>query len=166
MWDLGPHDISIALYLMGAAPATASAYGKKFQRESIEDAVTLRMEFADGRFVQIHNSWLSPNKTRRMEIFGSRGSILYDDMEPVEKLRVFGRGIDNRLNADENSAHSFTYQAGDIVIPQVENNEPMSTQAGHIISCLINGEKPRSGGQSGLQVIQIIEDAQESLRKK
>ena len=168
IWDLAPHDISILLYLLGEIPNKVVGVGRSFRNDQWKNLIQasyITMEFPSGKFAQIHNSWLTPNKTRRLEIFGSKGVLVYDEMA-VNKLALFGEGIDLRLSGGSNTANNLNYSAGDISYPEIPNIEPLKNECNHFIECIVNNQTPKSDGVSGLNVVRIIESACNSINSK
>jgi len=171
LWNFGPHDISIVLYLLEKMPVTVSASGMSYIQEGIEDVVFMNMKFSDGTIAHFHVSWLDPNKTRIMTIIGSKKMIIYDDTSDY-KLQIFDKGIDvnskNQYLGDFDSFGKFQLikRAGDITIPKIDFVEPLKSEALHFIECIEKRKRPLSDGESGLRVTQIIEAAMESLNNK
>ena len=171
LWNLVPHDISIALHLLDKMPVLVSASGMSYIQKDIEDVVFMNMKFEDGTIAHFHVSWLDPNKTRKMTIIGSKKMIIYDDTSDY-KIQIFDKGIDksskNQYMGDFDSFAKFQLikRAGDIVIPKIDFTEPLKSECQHFIDCIKNGKKPISDGENGLKVTRIIEAAMESLRNK
>lgn len=171
LWNFAPHDVSIVLYLLEKMPVTVSASGMSCIQEGIEDIVFMNMKFSDGIIAHCHVSWLDPNKTRIMTIIGSKKMIIYDDVSDY-KIQIFDKGIDvnskNQYLGDFDSFGKFQLikRAGDIIIPKIDFEEPLKSEALHFIECVREGKKPLSDGKSGLKVTQIIEAAMKSLNNK
>ena len=168
LWSLAPHDISVMLYLMDEAPEEVHATGQAFLQPGIEDVVFVTLKFASGRVGHIQTSWLDPHKERRLTVVGSRKMVVFDDMEPREKVRIYDNGVDRR-SAGEGTYSSYaellTLREGDIVIPQIKGGEPLAIECGAFLRAVETGVPPRSDGQDGLRVLRILEAAQESLER-
>jgi predicted dehydrogenase len=167
IWDLAPHDLSIVLYLMGVLPLAVSATGNDFktdQWKGLTQASYINLDFPNGSFVTIHNSWISPNKTRRLEIFGSKGVILYDELSD-KKLTVFGEGIDSRKEGGSQTATNLAYGTGKMEYPEIPNGEPLKMECEHFLDCIVNNKIPRSDGVDGYNVVNAIEKANSSIAK-
>ena len=165
IWDLAPHDLSIVLYLMGDKPKSIRAVGHDFKKEQwkgLTQAAYINLEFENGSFVTIHNSWLSPNKTRRLEIFGSKGVILYDEMN-LKKITVFDEGIDSRKDGGSKTSKNLSYGIGKIEYPEIPEGEPLKIECTHFIDCIRYQKTPKSDGVDGYNVVNIIEKANESI---
>jgi len=162
LWSLGPHDISVVLYLLNEFPSRIEASGGVYIQESqkIEDAVFLHLSFPSGVDVHAHLSWLDPHKTRKMTIVGDKKMVVFDDMEPRNKLTIFDKGVE----WTEKGGISVRY--GDIYIPSIILYEPLKAVCEHFIYCVENSQKPKSDGDSGLKVLKVLKKAQESLEKK
>ena len=164
IWDLAPHDISILSYVLGVVPETVAAHGNANIVEGIEDVVMLTLQFANKMIAYLHMSWLDPCKIRRSTFVGSKKMLVYDDVEPLEKIKIYNNGVDGPKHYDTSGEFQFSYRYGDIHIPYLENHEPLTVECRHFLDCIRNGTKPRSGGQDGLNVVRVISAAQESLR--
>lgn len=161
-WSLAPHDISVILYLLDAEPEYVSAGGQDFLQSGIEDVVFANLHFSDGRMANIHVSWLDPHKKRSMVLVGSEKMLVFDDMEPTEKIRIF----DKKAIADEKNVSAVHVRHGDILIPKVTPGEPLSIETDHFIQSILNDTTPRSDGHDGLRVVRILEEIDNQLRQK
>jgi predicted dehydrogenase len=165
MWSLAPHDISVALYLLGEMPVTASAQGQAYLQPGIEDTVFFTLRFADGRLVHSHVSWLDPHKVRRLTVVGSRQMAVFDDTEPAEKLRIYDKGVD-RTPEYNSYGDALTLRFGDIYVPRIEMREPLRLECQHFLDCIERGGQPLSDGRNGLQVLRVLDALQRSLDNK
>ena len=164
LWDLGPHDLSILLFWLGTMPLSIAAEGRSYVQDGLEDVAFLQLEFPDRVLAQVHVSWLAPSKLRRTTLVGSKQMVLYDDTELVEKVKVFDRGIDKVRNPESFGEFQLTYRSGDIVIPKIDNDEPLLLECQDFVRCIETGGQPASSGRFGLQVVTVVEAAQHSLR--
>jgi predicted dehydrogenase len=164
MWSLAPHDISIILHLLDAdaEPESVSARGGSYLQQGIEDVVFVNLRFTTGVVAQIQLSWLDPRKERRLTIVGSRRMVEFDDVHPVEKLRIYDKGVD-RPPAFTEYAEYLSIRSGDIHIPQVPMAEPLEVECRHFVDCVTAGKPPLTGGRSALRVVRVLEAAQRSL---
>ena len=160
LWDLGPHDVSIALYWLDEEPEWVQCSGACFVQQGIEDVVFLMIGFPSGAIAHAHLSWLAPSKLRTTIVIGSKKMVVYDDNQAVEKVKVYDQGVD-RLESDELRR---SYRAGDIHSPRVPMTEALQVEMRHFIECVRDGRKPRSDGEAGLQVVRVLELAMRSLR--
>ena len=160
LWDLGPHDVSIALYWLDEEPEWVQCSGACFVQDGIEDVVFLMIGFPSGAIAHAHLSWLAPSKLRTTIVIGSKKMVVYDDNQAVEKVKIYDQGVD-KLDSDELRR---SYRAGDIHSPRVPMTEALQVEMRHFIECVRDGKKPRSDGEAGLQVVRVLELAMRSLR--
>jgi predicted dehydrogenase len=160
LWDLGPHDVSITLYWLEEEPEWVQCTGACFAQPDIEDVVFLQIGFPSGAIAHAHLSWLAPSKLRTMTVIGSKKMVVYDDIQSVEKVKIYDQGVD-KLEADELRR---SYRAGDIHSPRVPMTEALQVEMRHFIDCVRDGKKPRSDGEAGLMVVRVLELAMRSLR--
>ncbi|MDA1211389.1 MAG: Gfo/Idh/MocA family oxidoreductase [Planctomycetota bacterium] len=163
-WSLAPHDISIILHLFGAEPEKITASGSCFLQDGIDDVVFANLTFPDGRIAQIHVSWLDPHKERKMTVVGSQKMLVFDDMHPTEKLRLFDKGA--QFPGDSNSpAQVISVRHGDIHIPHVPDKQPLDLETQHFVDCIIENRTPLSDGHDGLRVVRVLEQVEHQLRE-
>ena len=160
LWDLGPHDVSIALYWLGEEPEWVQCSGACFVQPNIEDVVFLMIGFPSGAIAHAHLSWLAPSKLRTTIVIGSKKMVVYDDNQAVEKVKIYDQGVD-KLESDELRR---SYRAGDIHSPRVPMTEALQIEMRHFIECVRDGKKPISDGEAGLMVVRVLELAMRSLR--
>ncbi len=163
LWDLAPHDISIILYILGKPPISVSAHGMPFVNEGIQDVVYMYMTFPENILAHIHVSWLDPCKVRRVTVVGSKKMVVYNDVESLEKLRVYDKGVEKPPYTNTFGDFQLSYRYGDVVIPNIRLSEPLQKECQHFIDCINNHTEPQSSGPNGLKVVKIIEAAQRSL---
>jgi predicted dehydrogenase len=162
LWSLAPHDISVMLYLLGQFPEEVSATGQAFISQSVQDVVFFSLKFPDGPMGHGHASWLDPGKMRQFTIVGSRQMAVFDDMEPVEKLRLYDKGVDI-VDSYDSYGDALTLRQGDITIPAVKMSEPLRNECLHFLECIREGKRPLADGINGLEVLSILQAAQKSL---
>lgn len=163
LWDLAPHDISIMDFLIDKKPVFIWAVGAR-HFNGVEDVAYLTVKFEDNLIAHFHVNWLSPVKVRTLLIGGSKKMIVYDDMEPSEKVKVYNKGVDVKT---EEMVHNVLvqYRMGDMYAPQLEQSEALSLMTKDFIDSIIHEHKPLSDGLAGLNVVRILEASQESLRR-
>lgn len=164
VWDLAPHDISTILYIMGEIPVSVNCQGKAHFHPDIEDVATTTLNFKNGVIAFIHSSWLDPNKIRRTTIVGSRRMLVYDDIEPQEKIKIYDKGVEVPPYYDTYADFHFSYRYGDIYSPRIEDYEPLKKECDHFIECVKRNMPPLTDGYSGLRVVSILESASKSLK--
>jgi len=163
-WDLAPHDISIILYIIGQSPVSVNCQGSAHIAEGIEDVTNMSLTFPNGGFGTIHSSWLDPNKVRMMTFVGSKKMVVYDDNEPLEKIKVFDKRVEVPPHYDTFAEFHYSYHYGDMYSPYLKQVEPLKLECQQFFNYIKNGERPESSGWEGLKVIQILEASSESLK--
>jgi predicted dehydrogenase len=162
IWDLAPHDVSIANYLLRSTPSTVQAWGNCSIRPTIEDVAYIRLAYEDvGVTAQIHVSWLDPMKVRRTTIVGSKRMAVYDDLAAEERVRVFDKGL---VQDEQQPGVPMSYRYGGITSPYIAFEEPLLVQDSHFVDCVIGRDVPLVDGDNGLAVVRVLEAAQEALR--
>ncbi len=164
LWDLAPHDVSVVRFLTDAKPLTVSAQGGTYLRPGLEDVVFATINFEGGIVAHLHVSWLDPHKVRRVTVVGSRRMAVFDDMEPTEKMRIIDKGIDATEHY-ESFHDAMQERVGDIRIPPVPLGEPLKIEAAHFLECVRTRKTPRTDAANGLRVLEVIEAAEESIKK-
>jgi predicted dehydrogenase len=163
LWDLAPHDISIILYLLGHDLTTVRAWGTDSSFDGVHDNIYINMQFASGIQANVRVSWLDPVKARRMTVVGNRRMAVYDDIEPVEKIRVYDKGVERRQNVGIGES-PIAYRQGETYAPRIEFVEPLRQEVQHYAECIRHGLLPRTNGTVGLNVVKVLEAAEWSLR--
>lgn len=169
MWSLGPHDVSMILYLLDQMPVTVAARGQSYLQPGIEDVVFVNLAFADGKMAHIQVSWLDPRKERRLTVVGSQRMVEFDDAHPNEKLRIYDKGFgykNGRPPEFTQYGEYLTVRQGDIHIPHIDLPEPLAVECRHFIDCIRTGTPPRTGAREGLRVVQVLAAAQRSLAQQ
>lgn len=165
IWDLGPHDFSILLHLLNEYPDTISSVNNYFpygfsvnDKQKLINNSDIQLSFPSGITAHIHLSWLSPNKTRLMQIFGSKGTIIYDEMLALDgKVKLFGNGIDNRIDAAAEKSENLIYHAGEIRVIQLEQHEPLRMECEHFVETILSGGNLVNHAEIGKDVVNILE---------
>lgn len=161
--SFGPHDISVALYLLGEVPVSVNVYGQSYLQDGIEDVVFLTLHFPDRIIANIQLSWLDPHKIRRVTVVGSKKMIFFDDMEPQEKVKIYDKGV-NRSSEYSSYGEFLSLRDGDINIPGIKMAEPLKLECAHFIECIEKDFTPLSDGRNGLMVTRVLSASQESLK--
>ncbi|GFE68216.1 Gfo/Idh/MocA family protein [Chroococcus sp. FPU101] len=166
IWDLAVHDLSMMDYVLQAHPYAVSATGMSHIAGEPENIAYLTLFFAGNLMAHIHVNWLAPVKVRRTLIGGNQKMIVFDDLEPSEKLKVYDKGI--TLNGSSENLYKMLigYRTGDMWAPKLEMTEALRVEAQHFISCIEHGKQPITDGEAGLRVVRILEAATESLKKQ
>lgn len=163
VWDLAPHDISILGYIFGGSPLRVSAHGGAYVQRHVSDVAQLTLQYPNGMMALVHLSWLSPSKVRRFTIVGDRQMAVYDDVETIDKIRVYNRGIDVPDHTTTFGEFQLSYRYGDIVSPYLHLSEPLAAECEHFADAILSGNAPRSDARDGLQVVRVLEAAEASL---
>ena len=165
-WDLAPHDISIISYITGEAPVRVNCRGNSHVTKGIEDVTNMALTFENGGFATIHNSWLDPRKVREMTIVGSRRMIVYDDVQPLEKIRIYDTRVETPPHYDTFAEFHYSYHYGDSYVPYIKQEEPLKVECQHFLDCIESGSRPLTDGVHGLQVVRVLEASSQSLKQE
>lgn len=165
IWDLAPHDISIMDFVLNKRPTHVAAHGAcHLPGSNIENIAYLTLKFQDGTIAHFHVNWLAPAKIRRIIIGGSKKMLVYDDLDPDEKIKIYDRGVELQEPKDTVSRKLLTsYRTGDLHVPKVDRTEALSTEIDHFTECIHTGRKPESDGEAGMRIVNILVAAQKSL---
>ena len=112
----------------------------------------------------IRVSWLDPNKTRMMTVVGDKKMAIYNDIDPLEKIKIFDKGVDTEAYGDTFGEFQINYRYGDTYSPRIQEVEPLKAECGHFIDSIVQNRRPKTDGQNGLEVVRILEAADTSLR--
>ncbi len=168
VWDLAPHDLAIMDYLVGRSPVALTATGSCHVEAGIENIAYVMLRFADSFIAHFHFNWLSPVKIRRTLIAGSRKMIVYDDIEPTEKVRVYDKGVTtNRIETDTDKEAAYrtlvSYRTGDVWVPKLDMTEALAHVRTEFLASIREARPPLTDGAAGLRVVRLLEAAQESI---
>jgi predicted dehydrogenase len=166
IWDLAVHDLSIMDYVLPSKPCAVSATGISHVPEQPENVAYLTLFFDDSLIAHIHVNWLAPVKVRRTLIGGSHKMIVYDDLEPSEKVKIYDKGITVNNNGEGVYKMLIGYRTGDMWAPHLDMTEALRTEALHFIRCIEEGERPLTDGEAGLRVVRILEAAAQSIAEQ
>ena len=166
IWDLAPHDVSIMDYLLGQSPRAVSATGVAHVDSKVENIAYITAFFANNLLGHIHVNWLAPVKVRKTLISGSRKMIIYDDMDPSEKVKIYDKGVDKVETPDQVYNLLIQYRAGDMYAPQIDLTEALKKVAQEFVECIAKDRPALTDGHAGLRVVKILESANQSLRQR
>ena len=161
IWDLAVHDLSIMDYLIAERPRSVSARAVAHVKGRPENIAYLTCDFESGLIAHVHVNWLAPVKVRQTLIGGSQKMVVYDDIEPDEKVKIYDRGVD--LNSSDNAALQLGYRLGDMWAPMLDRTEALNTAISHFVDCATSGKTPITDGQCGLRVVRLLEAATRSV---
>jgi len=164
IWDLAPHDLAILDHVLGRPPRSVRALGSTHNPRGFADVAYLHLDYGADLHAHLHLSWLSPVKVRRMIFSGVRQSLIYDDLEPAEKVKLYGHGVDFDVGDFEARREVLiNYRKGDMRAPALPVTEALAVQVRHIAGVLLEGREPIAPGESGLSVVRVLEAASRSL---
>lgn len=163
VYDLAPHDLSIALHLIGADPVSVRAMGRSHALPGLENIAYVHLEFPGDVIAHFHVNWLAPLKIRRTLIVGAERMIVYDDMEPTEKVKVYDKGVST--DADGDNAIRIDYRSGDMWAPKISPREALAAAAEHFAACVRREATPIASGRDGLRVLAVLEATKLSLEQ-
>ena len=167
IWDLAIHDLSIMDYVLPSKPIAISATGISHVPGQPENVAYITLFFPSAQIAHVHVNWLTPVKVRHTLIGGSEKMILYDDLEPSEKLKVYDKGINVTPGRPEDVYKMLvSYRSGDMWAPRLDNTEALQTETLHFIDCIENNKQPETDGPAGLRLVNMIEAAETSLRDR
>ena len=161
--DLAPHDLSILLYWLDQPLVEVAASGSSVFQEGISETAFLTLTFAGGSTANVQLSWLAPRKVRQMIVVGSKRMVQYDDTAADEPIRVYDRGMDVAAPANFGE-HQLICRTGDVVIPRVQPQEPLSLELQDFAKAIRTGEEPRSNLALGVEIVAAVEMAEASMR--
>jgi predicted dehydrogenase len=166
VWDLAVHDLAIIDHVLKVRPCAVTATGMSHVAGQPENIAYLTLFFETNLIAHVNVNWLAPVKVRRTLIGGSRRMVVYDDLEPSEKVKVYDKGITVANDGESLYKLLVGYRTGDMWAPQLDMTEALRTQALHFVRCIEHGEPAITGGDAGLRVVQILEAATQALRDR
>ncbi|KJL43823.1 MULTISPECIES: Gfo/Idh/MocA family protein [Microbacterium] len=167
-WDLAPHDLSIMDFILpgGLDVTSVSAHGSDPLRTGKACIGYLAMPLTSGGIAHVHVNWLSPTKIRQMVIGGTRRTLVWDDLNPQQRVSVYDRGVDlalqSKATADTRAAN-ISYRLGDTWAPALPEREALANVAGEFAAAIRDARPARTSGESGLRVLSVLEAASTSL---
>lgn len=166
VWDLASHDVSIMDHIIPDQPKNVAAIGGSHTDNGIEDIAYVTVKFDGELMAHFHVNWMSPVKIRRIIMGGSKKMIVFDDLDPAEKIKIYDKGI-IFAKADRELIYQniVQYRIGDMYAPKIDQTEALKVLVDHLVDCIIKKKKPITDGESGLRVVRILEAADKSLKK-
>jgi predicted dehydrogenase len=153
------------LHLLDEFPVSVACQGSSHVTRGIEDVTMMNMHFRKNRCAFIHNSWLDPKKVRQMTVVGSQRMIVYDDTEPLEKLKIYDARVEVPPHYDTFAEFTYSYHYGDAYVPYIKQDEPLKLECQHFIECIRDQTTPLTNGRLGLEIVRVLEASSESLRQ-
>ena len=163
IWDLAVHDLSIMDFVLGVFPIAVSATGMNHLPGQPQNVAYVTLFFEGSLIAHLHVNWLSPVKVRRTLVGGSQKMIVYDDLDPSERIKVYDKGIVLNQNPESIYRMLISYRTGDMWAPQLDITEALQVEALHFLRCIEQGDKPITDGKAGLRVVRILEAATQSM---
>ncbi len=164
LWDLAPHDFSMLRYWLGTDPIDLVARGQSYLKADTEDVVFVTLTYPEKVLASVHVSWLDPVKVRSVTVVGDRKMVVFDDTHATEKLRIYDRGADYQPRGGGFAEFIAAVRDGDIVIPRLEQAEPLREQLLHFVDCIKTGRRPIASAEDGVAIVKVLERAQRELR--
>jgi predicted dehydrogenase len=161
-WDLAPHDVAIIDHLLARWPLQVAAFGKAHVNERV-DVGLATFDYGDHLLAGVHVNWLSPVKIRQMVIGGSRRSIVLNDLDPVDKIRVYDKGVERQTDPEDKHRLLIEYRLGDMWAPHLENEEPLQALVRDFAESVAHGRPPLTDGHAGLRIVELLEATDRSL---
>ena len=165
LWDLAVHDLAILDYVLGVQPLAVSAIGMSYIPGSPENVAYLSLFLPDDTIAHVNVNWLAPVKVRQTLIGGSRKMIVFDELHPSEKLKIYDRGVTQNDSPETIYQTLINYRMGDMWAPNIPYREALTVEAEHFLACIEGREKPLTDGAMGLRVVRILELATKSIKQ-
>src|SRR3989441_13120308 len=163
IWDLAPHDLSIMDYLIGLEPELVVATGGA-HLNGLEDVAYITLYFPGNVIAHINVNWLSPVKVRTTLVGGQRKMLVWNDLEPAEKIKIYDKGVE--VGTEQGVRELLvSYRSGDMWAPRVEEIEALELETRYFLDCVAEGTRPFNDGRAGLRVVRMLEAAEESLKR-
>jgi predicted dehydrogenase len=164
-WDLAPHDLSMILYWLDDDPVAINCQGKAHLNPNVEDVTTITLTFANGCVAFIQSSWIDPRKTREITIVGTKKMVVFDDTQPLEKIRIYDKRVELPPHYDTFAEFHYSYHYGDVLIPYSRQSEPLRAECEHFLDCIAGGTESITSGREGLRVVRLLDAASRSLKR-
>lgn len=165
IWDLAPHDLSIMDHLLGPRARAVSAQGRGHFGTGLEDVAYVTVMYDDDLIAHFHLNWLSPVKLRRTVLGGSDKMLVWDDLEPEEKIKIYDKGAEVTTTEGAYGAKA-SYRVGDMFSPALGDDEALAAEAEYFVRCLVLGQQPHNDGHAGLRIVELLEATDRSLAAK
>ncbi len=164
IWDLAVHDLSIIEFCLAEKPVSVSCVGINHLQNQPEDVAFLTLFFQNNLIAHVNVNWLAPVKVRHTLVGGTQKMVVYNDLEPAEKIKIYDKGIS--LETDRESIHAMRvgYRSGDMIAPKLDGAEALKLMVTHFAHCIETGEKPMTNAESGARIVRIMEAATESMK--
>jgi len=169
LWSFAPHDVSIVNYWLDEEPILVTARGFSYLKTGIEDVVFVTLNYPSGVGLNLHLTWLDPQKVRLMTLVGTKKMVVYDDVSVDSKIKLYDKGIlalHEYMEAPPSFAEfQFQIRMGDVLIPRLSFSEPLQNECRHFLDCILDGKPPATDGLNGLGVVKVLQAAEESMKR-
>jgi predicted dehydrogenase len=162
--DLAVHDFSILDYLLGEHPVAVSASGTNHFPGTPENLAYITLFYDSGTIAHVNASWLAPVKVRQILVGGSDKMIVYDDLNPSEKIKIYDKGVSFTDDPDKIYEMRVGYRTGDMLAPKIDTTEALRLEGEHFVECIERGKTPTTDARAGLRVVELVEAATSSMR--
>ncbi len=166
IWDLAVHDFSIILQLLPGQPVGISAISSDPLKIGVKAVAQITLLYPDEVMAHVNASWLSPVKVRQVLIGGDKSMVVYDDLDPSTKIRLYDKGVEFTQDPQRQYAMKVEYRVGDMLAPQVDSREALATMAEHANDCFAHNKPPLTGGEVGTKIVRLLELADRSAAKR
>jgi len=163
IWDLAPHDISILDFLVGGEPEEILAVGVAHGRSPTENIAYITIKYPNSFLAHVHVNWLAPAKVRQLILGGSKKMVVYDDVQPSEKVKVYDKGVSFASDGEDPYKALVSYRSGDMVAPQLDGKEALAVEVDNIFKAVRGREPLVADGGAGVRVVRLLESAQRSI---
>jgi predicted dehydrogenase len=165
LWDLASHDFAIFDFWLGRPSSSISATGNRVSENRHEDVVFATVRYEGGVMAHVHASWLNPRKVRQITVVGEHKMVVWDDINLSQAVQIYSHGVvvDKNDYLDSFGSHRLKYHQGDLLVPRIPGGEPLFSECSHFVECIRTGNPPRTGGDSGKRVVDILAAADRSL---
>jgi predicted dehydrogenase len=168
VWDLAPHDLAIMDFVIDRQPTAVAATGSCHIKKGIENIAYVLLLFPDEFIAHFHFNWLSPVKIRHTLIAGSRKMVVFDDIEPTEKIRVYDSGVTATRKETEDEREAayrmlVSYRTGDVWVPKLDSTEALRYVCQEFLAAINEKRAPLTDGSAGVRVVRLLEAAQQSI---
>ncbi len=164
IWDLAPHDVSIFNYLLNARPISVNAIGACHLKGTREDVAFINLIYPENIIANIHVSWADSNKERTIRVVGSESRIVFNDLDNLERIKLYKKGIKRSENYDDFGEFQLHLRDGDIISPKIQTKEPLKEECMHFLDCVQNRKKPITDGMNGYDVVKVMCAIERSIK--
>lgn len=163
VWDLAPHDISILNFLTDSTPYYINAIGASHLKKNREDVAFINLKYPEEIIANIHVSWADSNKERTIKIVGSKARAVFDDLDNLERVKIYKKGIGVSEDYDDFGEFQLHLRDGDIISPMLTLYEPLMEMCTHFIYCIKNKKRPLTDAYCGYEVVRIMKEIENAL---